>query len=180
MGNMEQYKKRFYNLMESTMGDVKPLITEENQESSISLSNINELYNKIVYEGTEYRGSIGTSLKGVIVMTYEFSEMNKRNNWNRPERINVDFSSAKPLEISEELTNITKSKSLTLNHNIKSDYGKINFIYLSNTASLFGETAKEGKIKSGSVLVKCKQGQEILFIYQDLNDGLWYYINTVG
>ncbi len=26
--NVEQYKKRFYNLMESTMGDVKPLITE--------------------------------------------------------------------------------------------------------------------------------------------------------
>ena len=26
--NVEQYKKRFYNLMESTMGDVKPLINE--------------------------------------------------------------------------------------------------------------------------------------------------------
>lgn len=26
--NIEQYKNRFYNLMESTMGDVKPLITE--------------------------------------------------------------------------------------------------------------------------------------------------------
>ena len=28
MENIEQYKKRFYNLMESTMGDVKPLINE--------------------------------------------------------------------------------------------------------------------------------------------------------
>ena len=26
--NIEQYRNRFYNLMESTMGDVKPLITE--------------------------------------------------------------------------------------------------------------------------------------------------------
>ena len=26
--NVEQYKKRFYNLMESTMGDVKPVINE--------------------------------------------------------------------------------------------------------------------------------------------------------
>jgi peptidoglycan hydrolase-like protein with peptidoglycan-binding domain len=29
MNNIEQYRKRFYNLMESTMGDVKPLIVEK-------------------------------------------------------------------------------------------------------------------------------------------------------
>jgi hypothetical protein len=29
MSNIEQYRKRFYGLMESTMGDVKPLINEE-------------------------------------------------------------------------------------------------------------------------------------------------------
>ena len=29
MKNIEQYKKRFYNLMESTMGDAKPLINEQ-------------------------------------------------------------------------------------------------------------------------------------------------------
>jgi hypothetical protein len=29
MGNIENYKQRFYNLMESTMGDVKPLISEQ-------------------------------------------------------------------------------------------------------------------------------------------------------
>jgi hypothetical protein len=29
MKNLEQYKSRFYNLMESTIGEVKPLITEE-------------------------------------------------------------------------------------------------------------------------------------------------------
>jgi hypothetical protein len=29
MENIEQYKKRFFNLMESTMGDVKPLINEQ-------------------------------------------------------------------------------------------------------------------------------------------------------
>jgi lipopolysaccharide export LptBFGC system permease protein LptF len=29
MENLEKYKSRFYNLMESTMGDVKPLITED-------------------------------------------------------------------------------------------------------------------------------------------------------
>ena len=29
MKNINEYKKRFYNLMESTMGDVKPLISEQ-------------------------------------------------------------------------------------------------------------------------------------------------------
>jgi hypothetical protein len=29
MNNIEQYKKKFYNLMESTMGDVRPLIVEK-------------------------------------------------------------------------------------------------------------------------------------------------------
>ena len=29
MENLEQYKSRFYNLIESTMGNVKPLITED-------------------------------------------------------------------------------------------------------------------------------------------------------
>jgi hypothetical protein len=29
MRNIEQYRKRFFNLMESTIGDVKPLITEQ-------------------------------------------------------------------------------------------------------------------------------------------------------
>jgi hypothetical protein len=33
MENIEQYKKRFYNLMESTMGDAKPLINEDSIES---------------------------------------------------------------------------------------------------------------------------------------------------
>ena len=32
MKNIEQYKNRFYNLMESTIGNVKPLINEENDE----------------------------------------------------------------------------------------------------------------------------------------------------
>jgi hypothetical protein len=32
MNNINKYKKRFYNLMESTMGDAKPLINEDNTE----------------------------------------------------------------------------------------------------------------------------------------------------
>jgi hypothetical protein len=33
MKNIEQYKERFYNLMESTMGDVRPLISEQSETS---------------------------------------------------------------------------------------------------------------------------------------------------
>ena len=29
MSNIEEYKKRFYNLMESTIGDAKPLVSEQ-------------------------------------------------------------------------------------------------------------------------------------------------------
>ena len=36
MTNINDYKKRFYNLMESTMGDVKPLINESVDETSIN------------------------------------------------------------------------------------------------------------------------------------------------
>jgi hypothetical protein len=30
MNNLNEYKNRFYNLMESTIGDIKPLISEQN------------------------------------------------------------------------------------------------------------------------------------------------------
>ena len=32
MNNIGNYKKRFFNLMESTMGDVKPLVNESTVE----------------------------------------------------------------------------------------------------------------------------------------------------
>jgi hypothetical protein len=35
MNNIEQYKNRFFNLMESTIGDVKPLITEQANPDNI-------------------------------------------------------------------------------------------------------------------------------------------------
>ena len=41
MGNIENYKQRFYNLMESTMGDVKPLISEQNSGIIYSVQNVN-------------------------------------------------------------------------------------------------------------------------------------------
>jgi len=34
MNNINEYKKRFYNLMESTLGDVRPLISEQDDDVS--------------------------------------------------------------------------------------------------------------------------------------------------
>jgi hypothetical protein len=34
MRNINEYKKRFYNLMESTLGDVRPLISEQDKDVS--------------------------------------------------------------------------------------------------------------------------------------------------
>jgi len=51
MKNITDYKKRFYNLMESTMGDVKPLINEEIlsnpwTDTTTALQGIADYYNK--------------------------------------------------------------------------------------------------------------------------------------
>ena len=43
--NVEQYRKRFYNLMESTMGNVKPLINEiDDMVKKTFTSRIKEFY----------------------------------------------------------------------------------------------------------------------------------------
>ena len=39
MNNIEQYRKRFYNLMESTMGDVKPIISEQPTTEPVKSTN---------------------------------------------------------------------------------------------------------------------------------------------
>jgi len=48
MRNINEYKRRFYNLMESTLGDVKPLISEQNEPSF--MQSIKNLY-RDVFEG---------------------------------------------------------------------------------------------------------------------------------
>jgi hypothetical protein len=37
MRNIENYKRRFFNLMESTIGDVKPLISEQENVRNLSI-----------------------------------------------------------------------------------------------------------------------------------------------
>ena len=49
MRNINEYRKRFYNLMESTLGDVKPLISEQNEPSF--MQSIKNLYRDFVEGG---------------------------------------------------------------------------------------------------------------------------------
>jgi hypothetical protein len=54
MKDIEQYKNRFFNLMESTMGDVKPLINEQARSKSVSNPQLVEKIKKGVGSFQEY------------------------------------------------------------------------------------------------------------------------------
>ena len=171
---------RFKQLLESTMGNVKPLIMEQITGSTLTLENINNSFNKIIFTGMVYRGNIGgETLKGVIVMDSESSSINKRNNWGRPERIDIDFTTAKKLEITPDIEAKAKEYGIVLTNPIRTDYNKIYFTYINQTAALFGEGIESGKIKNNSVLIRCVQGNETLFIFQSL-DNSWYYVVVTG
>ena len=74
MKNVEQYKDRFYNLMESTIGDVKPLISEQTAKLNFDCY---DLYNAGFTEiNKPYQGKqIGNILKIVSPknVAYEIS-----------------------------------------------------------------------------------------------------------
>ena len=52
MNNIEQYKERFYNLMESTMGDVRPIISEQPTQQP-KMTDSSYFMNKIVVSDTQ-------------------------------------------------------------------------------------------------------------------------------
>ncbi len=52
MNNIEQYKERFYNLMESTMGDVRPIISEQPTQQP-RMTDSSYFMNKVVVSDTQ-------------------------------------------------------------------------------------------------------------------------------
>jgi hypothetical protein len=173
--------KKIIKLTESDLARIVKRVIMEQNTTELTLDNINSSLNKIIYSDITYSGHIGgTSLKGEIVMTSEFSTINKENNWNRPERIETDFFKAKPLTVTQELQDAAKGYNITVNTNVNSDYEKINFIYVTQETAIFGVNVKEGKVKQQSVIIRCRTGNEILFIFQSERDSNWYHINTVG
>jgi hypothetical protein len=75
MKSINEYKKRFYNLMESTMGDAKPLISEQGKPiDKINLANGNYIGDGSGYEyeildlnkiNTGYRVKATTGIRGM-------------------------------------------------------------------------------------------------------------------
>jgi hypothetical protein len=51
MNNIENYRKRFFNLMESTIGDVKPLISEQDPPFDVRKINQSDYMPKSDYLG---------------------------------------------------------------------------------------------------------------------------------
>ena len=125
-----------------------------------------------VFEDPDYLLSIAKYDYEVI---WEYHILNKRNNWNRPERIDINFSSAKKMIITPDLENLAKEKKIVLGNPLKSDYSKITFTSISQEAGLFGEIPS-GKIQSNSILIRCTQGADTLFIYKS-PDNNWNYVN---
>jgi hypothetical protein len=76
MRNIEDYKQRFFNLMESTIGDVKPLINEDESTT-----------NKFCWENPEWKEiDDDVKFKGTwklqgnkVLLTYERSMMSLSN-----------------------------------------------------------------------------------------------------
>lgn len=68
MENIEQYKKRFYNLMESSMGDVRPIISDSPSKDK---GNVNEGFLTLLG---------GALLSGAILKVYKWiSNYNLKN-----------------------------------------------------------------------------------------------------
>jgi len=65
MVNLEQYRKRFYNLMESTMGDVKPLISEQFKPNEQLLKMFNFPYN-VNFKATDQSDWLNKAAEAVI------------------------------------------------------------------------------------------------------------------
>jgi hypothetical protein len=153
---------------------VKRVIQEETGTPTITLDNPNEVLNKLIFDGMIYQVYFKNGLVGAIYMLGESASMAERNNWNYPTMINVDFSKAKPLKITQGIIDTAKKDGDNVNTNIQNRYEKIYFTKMTKEAGLFGDI-NEGKVKSDSLLIRCKIGDEMLFIYQSI-DNNWYYV----
>jgi hypothetical protein len=68
MNNIEQYKNRFFNLMESTIGDVRPLITEQTNPNG---SQSSELGNSPITNVEDLKGDDLKKFYNAMIATYE-------------------------------------------------------------------------------------------------------------
>jgi hypothetical protein len=106
MNNIEQYRKRFYNLMESTMGDVRPIISEQPTQQP-RMTDTSYFMNKIVVSDTQ---AILNKFIGKTMYLY-----NKNGTCQSSGGKNVVFIDGKPAKVEEYTSGVP---------------GKLNFIEL--------------------------------------------------
>ena len=81
MENIEQYRKRFNSLLESTMGDVKPLIVEQesgiviNLPSDAPIKDEKGNYLKDDESLTPYNGDENTGGKGMVLFKFDLNDI---------------------------------------------------------------------------------------------------------
>jgi len=74
MDNIENYRKRFFDLMESTIGDVKPLINELKQgQKECDEKNSDVCYECVKGNCENGRGRMNTTSNGVLVTYYQWN-----------------------------------------------------------------------------------------------------------
>ena len=115
MRNINEYKKRFYNLMESTLGDVKPLISEDTQYEEFVKPTIEMLSYGVAYTliGNGGYGKTINSKTSLSGNEYKFTLSDGM--YRSLERINIDFTIDGKFKLQEKVlsTDITKSDNVT-------------------------------------------------------------------
>lgn len=110
MKNIEDYKRRFYALMETTMGDVKPLISEQGTTEPIAAGGGGEATKTVKINGVDvstYDDSTGknkTYLK-VLDQAYDNLGNNKIGRASKSESWNPNYEIA--IEINGKFYNVT-------------------------------------------------------------------------
>ena len=115
MNNLNEYKRRFYNLMESTLGNVKPLIYEATQYEEFVTPTMDMLSYGVVYTliGNGGYGKAINSKKSLSGNEYKFTLA--EGMYKSLERINIDFTIVGKFKLQEKVlsTDITKSDNVT-------------------------------------------------------------------
>ena len=133
MRNINKYRKRFYNLMESTLGNVKPLISEAPQHEEFVTPTMDMLSYGEAHSSSDGTGGYGKTINSKTSLSgNEYKFTLAEGMYESLESISIGFWIDGKLKLQEKVlsTDITKSDNVTYTNVLKiSAYGKryINF-----------------------------------------------------
>jgi len=144
MRNINEYKKRFYNLMESTLGDVKPLISEATQYEEFVTPTMDMSSNGTAYTSIGNVGGGETINSKTSLSGNEYKFTLAEGMYKSLESISIDFTIDGKLKLKDS-EYITKSDNVTYANVWEiSDEGERDLIFKFNMP----KTQKEFKEKS--------------------------------